>query len=183
MKLNKEQKQKLVLGAMLVIGVIYAYFEFLLGPLRGAEQAAIYSANELEPKIATSVAQITKVANLKAKQPDAHRYMAQIKAMIPEGSPIAWFPPRLVEFFKKHGVDKVAARLNNETVEKELVGFRRLNWGVEAPNVDFIKFAAALSALENAEPLIEVQSFEAEAGRENVGVQRVAKILNNLMNL
>ena len=183
MKLNKDQKQKLLLGGMLVVGVVYAYFEFLLGPLRKAEQAAKFSITELEPKIAASNAQIAKVAGLRAKQPEAERYMAQVKGMIPEGSPIAWFPPRLVDFFKRHGVEKITARLNNETVEKELVGFRRLNWSLEAPHADFISFAAALAALENEEPLVEVQSFEAEAGRENVGLQRVGVILNNLINL
>ena len=183
MKLSKDQKQKLLLGGMLVMGVVYAYFEFLLGPLRKAEMAAKNGMTELEPKIAMANAQIAKVANLRAKQPEAERYMAQVKGMIPEGSPIAWFPPRLVEFFKKHGVEKITARLNNETIEKELIGFRRLNWSLEAPHVDFISFATALAALENAEPLVEVQSFEAEAGREDVGVQRVAVILNNLINL
>jgi hypothetical protein len=183
MKLSKDQKQKLVLGGMLVVGVVYAYFEFLLGPLRKAEIAARHGMSELEPKIAAANAQIAKVAGLRAKQPEAQQYMAQVKGMIPEGSPIAWFPPRLADFFNKQGVEKVTARLNNETVEKELVGFRRLNWSLEAPQVDFISFAAALAALENAEPLVEVQSFEAEAGRENVGVQRVAVTLNNLINL
>jgi hypothetical protein len=183
MKLNKDQKQKLLLGAMIVIGVVYAYFEFLLGPLRTAEQAAVHGMNELEPKIGKANAQIAKVANLRAKQPDASRYMAQIKSMIPEGSPIAWFPPRLVDFFKRHGVDKVAARLNSENVEKDLTGFRRLNWGVDVPHANFVTFAAALAALENEEPLIEVQTFEAEAGREDVSVQRISVILNHLINL
>jgi len=73
--------------------------------------------------------------------------------------------------------------MNNETVEKELTGFRRLNWGVESPRVDFVTYAAAVSALENEEPLIEIQSFEVEAGREDVGLQRAALILNNLMSL
>jgi hypothetical protein len=183
MKLSKEQKQKLALGGIFIIGVIYAYFEFLLGPLQGAKAAAESTTRALEPKIAAAKAQLKKVADLKTKQPEAKLFMQQINAMIPEGSPIAWFPPRMVEFFKKHGVDRVTARMNSETVEKELTGFRRLNWGVEAPKVDFITYAAAVSALENEEPLIEIQSFEAEAGREDVGTQRAALIVNNLMTL
>ena len=183
MKLNKDQKQKLALGAIFIIGVIYAYFEFLLGPLQGAKAAAISNANALEPKIAAAKAQLAKVAALKTKLPEAQHLMQQVRSMIPDGSPIAWFPPRMVEFFKKHGVDRVTARMNNETVEKELPGFRRLSWGIEVPRVDFITYAAAVSALENEEPLIEIQSFEVEAGREDVGVQRTALILNNLMPL
>jgi hypothetical protein len=183
MKLTKDQKQKLALGGMIVVGVIYVYFEFLLGPLRRAEQAAASATTALEPKISVAKAQIKKVELLKAKQPAAKQYMDQIKSMIPEGSPIAWFPPRMVEFFKQHGIDRVTARLNNETVERELTGFRRLNWGVEAPKANFLVFAATVAALENEEPLIEIQSFEIETLREDVSAQRSALILNNLMHL
>ncbi len=34
MKLNKDQTQKLALGLLIMIGVIYSYFDFLLGPLQ-----------------------------------------------------------------------------------------------------------------------------------------------------
>jgi hypothetical protein len=183
MKLNKDQKQKLLLGGMLVIGVVYAYFEFLLGPLRKAENAAAQNAKALEPKIAAAKAQLAKVEQLKMRQPEAKKFMEQVNSMIPEGSPIAWFPPRLVEFLKKRGVDRVTTRMNNETVEKELSGFRRLNWNAEAPKTDFIVFAAAVAALENEEPLVEIQAFEVEAGREDVSVQRATLNLNNLMHL
>lgn len=183
MKLNKDQKQKLALGGIFIVGVIYAYFEFLLGPLQTAKANAESTALTLDPKIAAAKAQLAKVAELKTKQPEAKKFMLQIKSMIPEGSPIAWFPPRLVEFFKKHGVERATARMNSETLEKDLTGFRRLNWGVESPRVDFVTYAAAVSALENEEPLIEIQSFEVEAGREDVGLQRAALILNNLMTL
>jgi hypothetical protein len=183
MKLNKDQKQKLLLGGMIVIGVVYAYFEFLLGPLRNAENAAAKKAKALEPQIAAAKAQLAKVEQLKTKQPDAKKFMQQVNSMIPEGSPIAWFPPRLTEFFKKHGIDRITARMNTDTAEKELNGFRKLNWSAEAPKADFIVFAAAVAALENEEPLVEIQSFEAEAGREDVSFQRAALTLNNLMHL
>lgn len=183
MKLNKEQKQKLMLGGMLVVGVIYVYFQFLLSPMQRAKAAARAKTVALEPKIAKDRAQLAKVAQLKSQEPEAREFMAQVDSMIPGGSPIAWFPPRMSEFFKKHGVERVTARLNSEIPDREITGFRLLTWGVESQKVDFINFATALSALENEEPLVEVRSFEVEAGREDVGVQRASISLHNLIRL
>jgi hypothetical protein len=181
MKMTKDQKQKIVLGGMIVVGVIYAYFEFLLGPLRAGRQAAMQNSAALDPKISGAQAQIAKVAALKQKEPQARLLMQQVDSMIPSGSPIAWFPPRLIEFFKKHGIDKITARLNSEAADNELPGYKRLNWGVEAPSVQFIHFAGAVSALENDEPLIQVQAFEVETSREEIGKERASLTLNNII--
>jgi hypothetical protein len=181
MKLTKDQKQKVVLGGMIVGGVVYAYFQFLLGPLQASRQAAMQSSAALDPKIAGAKAQIAKVAALKQKEPQARLLMQQVDSMIPGGSPIAWFPPRIMEFFKKYGIDKVTARLNSEPADKELTGFKCLNWGIEAPKVQFVHFAAAVSALENGEPLIQVQAFEVETSREEVGKERASLTLNNII--
>ena len=181
MKLTRDQKQKLALGGMIVAGVIYAYFEFLLSPLNAQKQGALKSSQTLDPKIAEAKAQIAKVAALKQKEPQAKLLMQQVDSMIPTGSPIAWFPPRIEAFFKKYGIEKVTTRLNNETPEKELPGFKRLNWGIEASKTQFVPFAAAVSALENGEPLIEVQAFEVDAARDEPGKERISLTINNLI--
>jgi hypothetical protein len=183
MKLDKEQKQKVVLGGMIVVGVIYAYFEFLLGPVSRAESAAVKSAAALDPKIEEAKLQIAKTEALKKRAPEAQKFMKQIISTIPEGSPIVWFPQRVSEIFKKHGVEKVACRSNTDVPEKNLPGFKRLTWGLEAPKVDFLAFGAAVAALENSEPLVEIQSFEIEANRDDVGVQRAALGLHNLIRM
>ena len=183
MKLTKEQKQKVVLGGMIVVGVVYAYFQFLLGPLQASRQKAAQDAAALDPKIAESQAQIAKVAALRQKEPQAKLLMQQVNSMIPGGSPIAWFPPRILEFFKKYGIENITTRPtgSSENGDKELIGFKRLIWGAEMPGVQFMSFAAAVSALENGEPLIEVQSFEVEAGREEIGKERASITLSNLI--
>ena len=183
MNLTKDQKQKLALGAMMLVGVIYAYFEFLLGPLQIARNAAASSKDALEPKIQQAQAQISKTQQLKSREHEARLVVDQINTMIPEGSPIAWFPPRLAGFFKRQKIDQVLTRMNNEAPEKELQGFRRLQWGVEAARIEFIPFAAAVAELENQELLIEIQAFEIDAGRDDVGVQRAALTLTNMSRL
>src|SRR5258708_34015826 len=91
--------------------------------------------------------------------------MRQVEAMIPEGSPVAWFPTRMADFFKKLGIDKASTRMTGETGEKELPGFRRISWGVDLPKVDFVIFAQAIAALENDEPLLAITAMQVEASR------------------
>lgn len=181
MKLNKEQTQKIALGALMMIGVVYSYFDFLLGPVKKAYNVAATNTTGLEPQIEAAKAQIAKTQTTEKQSPEAMRVVKQVDAMIPDGAPVAWFPPRLGDFFKKNGIDKVTVRVNTESLDKDYVGYRRVNWGVELPRVDFISFAAAIADLENEEPLIEIQSMEIEAGRDDAQMQRATLVLNNLV--
>lgn len=181
MKLTKDQIQKIVLGAMLFCGVIYAYFEFLLGPQTAGRERAIKAAAALEPQIGAARGQIAKTQALEEKGPEAQRLLDQVKAMIPNGSPIAWLPTKVADLFKREGVDKVTPRMLNESPDKELTGFSKITWAVDVPRAEFLTFAKAVAALENEEPLMEVQSFEIEAARGDNLNQRIAFNLLNLV--
>ena len=181
MKLGKEEIQKIVLGGLMLIGLVYVYFTMLLGPLVGRQGLVRQSIVDLDPQIAAAQAQIKKTADIEVAAPMANRTLAQISAMIPDGSPVAWFPKRLGDFFKNQGVDKAATRMNNESEEKSLPGFRRISWSVDLPRVDFIPFAAALAQLENEEPLLEIGSVQVDTSRDDVDSQHVLMTVNNLV--
>ena len=181
MKLTKDQIQKIVLGGMLSCGVIYCYFEFLLGPQTAGRERALAAAVALEPQISAARGQIAKTQALEEKGPGAQLLLDQVKAMIPNGSPIAWLPTKVADLFKREGVDKVAPRMLNESPDKELTGFSRITWAVDVPRAEFLAFAKAVSALENEEPLMEVQSFEVEVARGDIHNQRIAFNLLNLV--
>jgi len=179
--LNKDEIQKIVLGAMVFVGVIYSYFAFLLGPLQNGREQALKETAELGPRITAARAQISKAKTLEAKAPESQRIVEQVQAMIPQGAPIAWVPTKIADLFTREGVDKVATRMSGEGVEKELAGFGRFAWGVEVPRVEFTTMGRALSALENEEPLMEVQSVEVLAVRDDPQFQRVAITLQNIV--
>jgi hypothetical protein len=181
MKLGKEEIQKIVLGGLMLIGIVYVYFTMLLGPLVQRQGLVRQSIIDLEPQIAAAHAQLKKTAASEAAAPAATRTLAQVSAMIPEGSPVAWFPTRLGDFFKKHGVEKAATRLNNEAPDKNLPGFRRLSWSVDLPRVDFIPFAAAIAKLENEEPLVEIGTMQVDTSRDDAESQHILITLNSLV--
>ena len=181
MKLNKDQTQKIALGAMLFVGVTYSYFEFLLGPLSAGREQAKREGAELVPKIAAARAQIAKTKEIEAKAPASQLLLEQVQAMIPQGSPIAWVPTELAELFKREGIAKSTARMSGEPAEKELTGFGKYAWAVELPSVEFTTFAKALAVLENEEPLMEIQNVEIDAGRSDVQFQHVSINLHNIV--
>ena len=181
MKLGKEEIQKLVLGGLMLIGIIYVYFNMLLGPLVQRQALVKQSILDLDPQIAAAQVQIKRTASLETSAPKATETLAQVSSMIPEGSPVAWFPKRLGDFFKTRGVDRAATRMNTETEDKNFPGFRRISWSVDLPKVDFIPFASAIAQLENEEPLIEIGTFQVDTSRDDVDAQHVLMTINNLV--
>jgi hypothetical protein len=183
MKLTKEQTQKLALGGVMLCVVVYAYFNFGLSPLAASREKAGKDLTAVEPQIKDAQAQLARTKALEIKEPAAQHLLDQVKAMTPDGSPIAWFPTRITDSFKKDRIEKASVRMVNEFSEKELPGFSRITWAVDVPRVEFITLAGAISSIENAEPLVEVQGFEIEAGRDDALNQRASLNLASLVHL
>ena len=181
MKLGKQEIQKLILGVLILIGVVYSYFDLLLFPEMASQAALKKSIEALGPEINTAQGQVKKTADLQKASPPKLQIIPQVHAMIPDGSPVAWFPTRIGDFFKRQGIDKTAIKMNNEFPEKELPGFRRLAWTVDLSKVDFAQFGTAVCALENEEPLMEITSIQIDASRDDVESQHVVLTLNNLL--
>ena len=181
MKLGKEEIQKIVLGALLLLGLVYSYFDLLLGPLMAQQELTEKSIHGLGPVIQADKAQIARARELDQNAPLAERTVKQINAMIPDGSPVAWFPTRTAEFFKRQGIDRVTTRLNSEPPDTRYPGYRKLTWGIDIPKVGFFQFASAIAALENEEPLVEIGSVQIDASREDVETQHALLTVNNLV--
>ena len=181
MKLGKEEIQKIVLGVLLLFGVVYSYFDLLLGPLLARQDAYTKSIKGLGPAAAAANAQIQKTKQMEKDAPAVAITVYQVNAMIPAGSPVAWFPTRMADFFKHQGIDKVTTRLNSESTEKQYTGYRKLTWGIDVPRVGFVQFAGAIATLENEEPLIEISNMQIDASREDVEMQHALITVNNLV--
>ena len=184
MKLGKEEKQKIVLGVLLLSFLLYGYFEMLLGPLKKQRVASATKIEEVTKNLREVRGQIRRAQDLEAALPAAATVVEQVKSMIPEGAPVAWFPPQIAEHFKRDGVNKASARMTSEQPEKDLPGFRRISWTVDFSQVEFVPFAEALARqklhdqkrltadFENNEPLAEISSMQMEAGNPNVEFQK-----------
>lgn len=160
MKFTKEEIQKIILMALVLIGVLYVYFNILIGGISENEARRQKLIDGLEPKITEAKKQIRKTAELEKQAASVSESLDEIRGMIPEGAPIAWFPPKMAEYFKRQGVEKVTTALNSELPGAELEGFRRISWTIGIPRVEFAKLGIALAGLENEMPLLEVQRVQ-----------------------
>jgi hypothetical protein len=179
MALSKDQKQKLLLGAIFLGAGLYAYFEFGLGPLNRDQELADKEIVALNPKLADADKKIKARDVLKARVPQAEAFLNQVNKMIPQGAPVAWFPTLVDDFFKARGGERVLTRMLNEVADPVVEGYQRISWSVEIPKGDFIEFAASLAEFENQQPLVECQSVIVEFKSEDPQNQRISMNLAN----
>jgi hypothetical protein len=182
-KLSKDQVKKLFLSSMGFIVLVYVYFSFFLGPLNTSRDSALAQINELQDKVANSKNELTKTAKLEKQAETATAQFAALKALSPEGAPIAWFPPRIKTFFANQEIDKASARLeaNSPYKEADLANWTRYSWVIELPQADFSTLGKAVAALENGEPLLSITRIDIKAMSEDPQFQQVTLTANTAM--
>jgi len=174
-KLSKDQIKKLMLSAMGFVVLVYVYFSFFLGPLNSSRDTTVGQIDEFQGKVANSKNELTKTAKLEKQAETATTRFAALKALSPEGAPIAWLPPRMKAFFANQEIDKATARLETSAAFKEtdLASWMRYNWLLELPQADFATLGKAVAALENSEPLLSITRISIKALPEDPQFQQV----------
>ncbi len=181
MKFGKDEIQKMCLGGLMLIGLLYCYFAMLLGPLGTSRALNVKKAEEMQGKIAEARKQIKKAKEMEDAAPEHALLVKHISALIPEGSPVAWFPVRVTDLFKQYGVDRTVTRVASETPEKELKGYKRVSWGIELPKTEFLPLAEAVAGFENTEMLAEISAVQIETSLDDVACQRALLTVNNIV--
>ncbi len=174
-KLTKDQIQKLGLSVLGFAGLLYVYFSFFLGPLNKNRHLMEAKITHLQENIASSNGEMTNAANLDRQASAATAHFAALKAMSPEGAPIAWLPPRMKAFFNNQQIDKAVARLESNTDFKqaELAAWSKYVWIIDLPQADFATLGKAIAQLENSEPLLEIVRFSIHAVPDDAQFQQV----------
>jgi hypothetical protein len=182
-KFNRDQIQKLVLSAMGFVVLLYVYFSFFLGPLNRSRSATLSKINDRQTKLSASKTDMSKAANLEKQAAEATARFSALKALSPEGAPIAWFPPRIKSFFATQHIDKAFARLESSTTFKqtELAAWSKVNWIVDLPQADFVTLGTALAELENSEPLLAITKIKIQTLPDQPQYQQVALTAATIM--
>ncbi|MEY2500490.1 MAG: hypothetical protein QOI07_824 [Verrucomicrobiota bacterium] len=182
-KLSKDQIKKILLCGVGFVVLVYVYFSFFLGPLNSSRDAALAQINELQDKIANSKNEMSKTAKLEKQAETATTRFAALKALSPEGAPIAWFPPRIKAFFASQQIDKATARLENSSAYKEadLANWMRYNWVIDLPQADYSSLGQAVASLENSEPLLSITRVNIKALPEDPQFQQVTILASTAM--
>ena len=129
-----------------------------------------------QKKIDSSKAEVAKAATLERQAKDAMARFATLKALTPEGAPIAWFPPRIKTFFASQQIDRAVARLESNTnfKQNELAAWTKYNWLIELPQADFAALGKSIAELENSQPLLSITKLTIHVLPEQPQFQQVA---------
>jgi hypothetical protein len=175
-KLSKDQIKKLALSAMGFVVLLYVYFTFFLGPLQKIRTTTLAQIADRQKKIDSSKGEVAKAATLERQAKESMARFAALKALTPEGAPIAWFPPRMKTFFANQGLDRAVARLESNTnfKQNELAAWTKYNWLIELPQADFAALGKSIADLENTEPLLSITKVSIHALPEQPQFQQVA---------
>jgi len=166
MKLRKDEIQKLVLSGILLMALVYVYFSMALGPL-GSKQAALKKEIAgLLPKIESANKQIRRTRDLEARADELADELSRIASLIPVGAPIAWFPPRLVDFFEKQGIKGSTIRLAGDGDLLKLDHFKSLRWMIDLPSVSYEQLGLTMAAFENEEPLVRISRLQIDTTKD-----------------
>jgi hypothetical protein len=157
-QLNKDQIQKISLSAIGFIILLYVYFSFFLGPLNKSRAVMAGKISDIQNKLNASKGNMSKTVSLEQQAKAATTRFAALKALNPEGAPIAWFPPRIKVFFANQQIDKALAKLegNIPFKETELADWQKYTWTIELPQADFDSLGKSVADLENSEPLLSI---------------------------
>jgi hypothetical protein len=174
-KLSKDQIQKLALSAVGFVVLLYVYFSFFLGPLNKGRETAERTMKDLKSKLASSKTETAKAANLEKQAAEASERFAAMRALSPEGAPIAWFPPRIKLFFANRNIEKATVRADSNAPykEAEMAEWNRYVWQIDLPQTDFATIGKTLAELENSEPLLSIPRISIKAVADNPQFQQV----------
>src|SRR5438477_6686400 len=175
-KLNKDQIKKLALSGMGFVFLLYVYFTFFLGPLQKMRAKTLAEIADRQKKIDSSKSEVARASNLERQAKDSMTRFGALKALSPEGAPIAWFPPRMKTFFANEGIDRAVARLESNTnfKQNELAAWTKYNWVIDLSQAEFASLGKALADLENSEPLLSVTKLSIHFLPDQPQFQQVA---------
>lgn len=183
-KFTKDQIQKMFLSGLLMIGLLYGYSEYLLADLNRREKAATAALKDIDTKIGTAGSRLKRLKSMEEQSQAATETAATVNALIPEGEPIAWFPPRMKAFFDRHNIRDAVTRLERKEkpAEPELVAnYSSFQWNMELPSVGFTPLGIALAGLENEEQLLEINHVQISTQPATPEFQRVTLNCATLM--
>jgi hypothetical protein len=166
MKLTQEELKKIALSAVFAIGGLYVYFAILLGPLNMRERNLNGILAEMEPRIRDAQREIREIANVEERLPWSEEVMAETRSKIPEGAPVAWFPPHISARLERHNIKAISSRISEEIPEPDVPGFARFGWVITLPKINAVDLGFALAALENEEPLLQITGLAIDANGE-----------------
>ena len=160
-KLSKDQIQKISLSGLLMVGLVYCYFTFLIAPASKADANNLLAIDALDSKLAEARTEVLRSRSVHEQAANAEETLAQVNDMIPDGEPIAWFPPKMHDFLERHNLKNATIHpAGGAAAEVGMGDLKSENWVLEIPQSGFSQLGIALAGLENEEKLLQITHLQ-----------------------
>jgi hypothetical protein len=157
-----------------MMGLVYCYFTFLIAPASKADAANLETIGALDGKLAQARTQTLRSRNIASQARTAEETLAQVNDMIPEGEPIAWFPPKMHDFLERQNLKNASVHpAGVAAAEKGLGDLKSEVWIVDVPQSGFEQLGIALAGIENEEKLLQITHLQITTQADNPEKQHV----------
>jgi len=182
-RLSSTEIKKIALSLIAAIAVAYCYFVFLLSPLRASAVQMLQTTAGLEEKIVGGKMSMQEMARREQSDVAAIARSETLKAMVPDGAPLAWVPPRMKSFLSGDGVKGGVVRLINTfpIKQREVSAFVIDEWIIEFPHANFLTLVEGIARTENKNPLWRVVSVRIHANDADPEQQSATLGINTIV--
>lgn len=172
--MSKDQIQKICLSSLLMLGLIYCYFTFLIDPTSKADANNLIAIAALDAKLAEARSAVLRSRSIEDQARSAEETLAQVNEMIPEGEPIAWFPPKMHDFLERQNLKNATIRpTGGASAEAGMGDLKSESWVIEIPQSAFNQLGIALAGMENEEKLLQITHLQITTQIDNPEKQHV----------
>ncbi|MGF1657161.1 MAG: hypothetical protein ACFCU3_09305 [Verrucomicrobiales bacterium] len=187
MNLSAEQQKNIMLcGLGLLIGVI-VFWQFLIGPAQATITQSERDQTRLKGDIDKFQSQLRRNQNLQNEANKIRERYKELFDALPQGEPVAWFPPRIEGFFLRQGLQTIARPAvaagggRGAATDEFGSSFRALRWDVDFVKASYMRLGMAVASLENVDPLVSVKGVTVEFNPEDPEHQRITLTLQSLV--
>jgi hypothetical protein len=160
---TKEERQRLMLGALLLIGVLYGYFGLLLSPIELGITHADRAITERNQQIASNGVELRALREEIARldRPILDTTANELIATAPE-SHLATTPSTLSRIFDQHRLPKPDARAAMLLPFAGREDLQRAVWELKLRQADALQAGEVIASLENEFVLGEMREIALE---------------------
>lgn len=167
---------------MMIVIVLYVAWSSFITPAQSSLKASEQEIARLDEELRKAKATITRISNFEEKLAKASKKEDVMFDKQPMGSPLAWVPPRLENFFVRQGLSCMVQTNDSSTpLTGQSQHLQVYKWKLNFQSADFLKFGAGLASFETNHPLVGIQSIKISFQPENPANQSITVVANSIV--
>jgi Tfp pilus assembly protein PilO len=172
-KMSKDDKQKLVLMGLLIAGVCFVAFQFLLGPGLNRLKAGKMALAEWKAKVTEGREMIRDRDRIQRIATESTKKLSTLMAWIPNEADSSWVLKLISDVARQQNIRTVSIKPVKEEDQAQAGVYKILSCQIEL-KTDYHSFGRFLDQLERQSPYLLVRDINIESSVEDDSVQEIS---------